>query len=86
MRTKGEIKLCNSFELVTYNLSVKRLSNQSLRQRVLFQYQEYLLNPGQIRAEKIVRNTMTWPGLIHHVEHAIFMFHLSIMSNHKEGA
>jgi hypothetical protein len=28
---------------------------------------------------------MTWPGLTQDVEHRLFMFHLSIMSNDKEG-
>jgi hypothetical protein len=29
---------------------------------------------------------MTWPGLTQDVEHLLFMFHLSSMSNDKEGA
>jgi hypothetical protein len=29
---------------------------------------------------------MTWPGLTQDVEHVLFMFHLSSMSNDKEGA
>jgi hypothetical protein len=29
---------------------------------------------------------MTWPGLKQDVEHGLFIFHLSIMSNDKEGA
>jgi hypothetical protein len=29
---------------------------------------------------------MTWPGLTQDVEHGLFMFHLSSMSNDKEGA
>jgi hypothetical protein len=28
---------------------------------------------------------MTWPGLTQDVEHGLFMFHLSSMSNDKEG-
>jgi hypothetical protein len=36
---------------------------QSLRQRVLSWYHEYLLHPGQTRTEKTIRNTMTYPGL-----------------------
>jgi hypothetical protein len=28
---------------------------------------------------------MTWPGLIQDVENWLFMFHLSSMSNDKEG-
>jgi hypothetical protein len=42
---------------------------QSLRQRVLSWYHEYLLHPGQTRTEKTIRNTMTWPGLTQDVEH-----------------
>jgi hypothetical protein len=41
---------------------------QSLRQRVLSWYHEYLLHPGQNRTEKTIRNTMTWPGLTQYVE------------------
>jgi hypothetical protein len=62
---------------------------QSLRQqqkRVLSWYHEYLLHPRQTRTEKTIRNTMTWPGLTQDVEHAMFMFHLSSMSNDKEEA
>ena len=36
---------------------------QSLRQKVLSWYHEYVLHPGQTRTEKIIRNTMAWPGL-----------------------
>jgi hypothetical protein len=35
---------------------------------------------------KTIRNTMTWPGLTQDVEHGLFMFHLSSMSNEKEGS
>jgi hypothetical protein len=59
---------------------------QSLRERVLSGYHECLLHPGQTRTEKTIRNTMTWPGLTQDVEHFLFMFHLSSMSNDKEGA
>jgi hypothetical protein len=62
---------------------------QSLRQRqqrVLSCYHEYSLHPGQTRTEKTIRNTMTWPGLTQDVEHWLFMFQLSSMSNDKEGA
>ena len=41
---------------------------QSLRQKVLSWYHEYLLHPGQTRTEKTIRNTMTWPGLTQDVE------------------
>jgi Integrase zinc binding domain len=41
---------------------------QSLRQRVLSWYHEYLLHPGHTRTEKTIRNTMTWPGLTQDVE------------------
>jgi Integrase zinc binding domain len=37
---------------------------QSLRQRVLSWYHEYLLHPGQTHTEQTIRNTMSWPGLI----------------------
>jgi hypothetical protein len=42
---------------------------QSLRQRVLSWYHEYLLHPGQTRTEKTISNTMTWPGITQDVEH-----------------
>jgi hypothetical protein len=42
---------------------------QSLIQRVLSWYHEYLLHPGQTRTEKTIRNTMTWPVLTQNVEH-----------------
>jgi hypothetical protein len=58
---------------------------QSLRQRVLSWYHEYLLHPGKTRTENTIRNTMTWPGLTQVVEHWMLMIHLSIMSNDKEG-
>jgi Integrase zinc binding domain len=35
---------------------------QSLRQRVLSWYHEYLIHPGQTRTEMTIRNTMPWPG------------------------
>jgi hypothetical protein len=41
---------------------------QSLRQRVLSWYHEYLLHPGQTRTEKIIRNNMTWPGLLLNID------------------
>jgi hypothetical protein len=59
---------------------------QSLRQRLLSWYHEYLLHPGQTRTEKAIMNTMIWPGLTQDVENGLFMFHLSSMSNDKEGA
>jgi hypothetical protein len=59
---------------------------QSLRQRELPWYHEYLLHPGQTRTEKTIRNTMTWPDLRQDVEHRLLMFHLSSMSNDKEGS
>jgi Integrase zinc binding domain len=40
----------------------------SLRQKGLSWYHEYLLHPGQIRAEKTIRNNVTWPGLTQDVE------------------
>jgi hypothetical protein len=42
---------------------------QSLIQRVLSCYREYLLHPGQTRTEKTIRNTMIWPGLTQDVEY-----------------
>jgi hypothetical protein len=56
---------------------------QSLRQRVLSWYHEYILHPRQTRTEKTIRITMTLPGLTQDVEHRLFMFHLSNMSNDK---
>jgi hypothetical protein len=41
---------------------------QSLRQRVLSWYHEYLLHPGQTGTEKTIRNTMTWSDLTLDVE------------------
>jgi Integrase zinc binding domain len=41
---------------------------QSLRQRVLSWYHEYLLHPGQTCTEQTIRNTMTWPGLTQDME------------------
>jgi hypothetical protein len=60
---------------------------QSLKKtkKVLSWYLEYLLDPGQIREEKTIRNTMSWPGLKKDVEYGLFIFHLSSMSNDKEG-
>jgi hypothetical protein len=49
-------------------------------------YHEYLLHPGQTITEKTIRNTMTWTVLAQDVEHELFMYHLSSMSNDKEGA
>jgi hypothetical protein len=43
-----------------------------------------LLHPGQTRTEETIRNTMIWPGLTSDVEHGLFKFHLSLMSNDKE--
>jgi hypothetical protein len=36
--------------------------------------------------EKTIKSTMTWPGLTDDIEHQMFMFHLSCISNDKEGA
>ncbi len=41
---------------------------QSLRQRVLSWYHEYLLHPGQSRTEKTIMNTMMLPGLTQDVK------------------
>jgi transposase InsO family protein len=41
---------------------------QSLRQRVLSWYHEYLLHPGETCTEQTIRNTMTWPVLTQDVE------------------
>jgi hypothetical protein len=51
----------------------------------MYWYHAYLLHPGQTRTEKTIRNTMTWPDLTQDVEQGLFMFHLSSMSNDKEG-
>jgi hypothetical protein len=42
---------------------------QSLRQRVLSWYHEYLLHLGQTRTETTIRNTMIFHGLKQIVEH-----------------
>jgi hypothetical protein len=63
---------------------------QSLRQRlkstVLVPWIFNSSGTDYNRKEQTIRNTMTWPGLIQNVEHLLFMFHLSSMSNDKEGA
>jgi hypothetical protein len=41
---------------------------ETKKQRVLSWYHEYLLHLGQTRAEKTIRNTMTWPDLTLDVE------------------
>ena len=41
---------------------------QSLRQKVLSWYHEYILHLGKTHTEKTIRNTMTWPGLTQDVE------------------
>jgi Integrase zinc binding domain len=41
---------------------------QSLRQKVLSWYYEYLLHPGQTCTERTIRNIMTWPGLTQDVD------------------
>jgi hypothetical protein len=46
----------------------------------------WIFTSSGTRTEKTIRNTMTWPGLTQDVEHWLFMFHLSSMSNDKEGA
>jgi hypothetical protein len=45
-----------------------------------------LLYLGQNRPEKTIMNTMTCPVITQDVEYWLFMFHLSSMSNDKEGA
>jgi hypothetical protein len=56
------------------------------KQIVLFVNYEYFLHPGQTRKEKIIRNFITWPDLTQNIEYSLFMLHLSIVSNVKEGA
>ena len=41
---------------------------QSLRQKVLSWYHEYLPHPGQTWNEKTISNTMMWPGFTQDVE------------------
>jgi Integrase zinc binding domain len=53
---------------MTFCVKDKIYIPQSLRQRVLSWYHEYLLHPGQTRMEQTIRNTMTWPGLTQDVE------------------
>jgi hypothetical protein len=80
------IQHIEGYDLLCYKDTNKIYIPQSLRQRVLSWYHEYLLHPGQTRTQKTIRNTMTWPGIIQDNEHGMFMFHLSSMSNDKEGA
>ena len=56
---------------------------QSLGQKVLSWYHEYLLHPGETCTEKTIRNTMTWPGLTEDVERLCW---LSSVSTDKKGA
>jgi Integrase zinc binding domain len=42
---------------------------QSLSQKALSWYYEYLLHPQQTCTEETIRNTMIWPGLTQDVEH-----------------
>jgi hypothetical protein len=55
------IKHVEGYDLLSYKEKI--CITQSLRQRVLSWYHEYLLHPGKTRTEKTIRNTMTWPGL-----------------------
>jgi hypothetical protein len=59
--------------------------SQSFRQRILSCSHEYLRYLAQTRAEKNIRNTMTWPGLKHYVENLLFMAVLFNLSKDKEG-
>jgi hypothetical protein len=58
---------------------------QSLRQRVLSWYHEYLLHPGQTRTEKTIRNTMTWPGLAQDVERLCSTCSVCQLTKRKPG-
>jgi hypothetical protein len=73
LREKGlsqphySIQHIEGYDLLCYK--EKTYIPQSLRQRVLSWYHEYLLHLGQTRTEKTIRNTMTFPGLTQDVEH-----------------
>jgi hypothetical protein len=77
------IQHIKGYDLLSYKEKI--CIPHSLRQRVLSWYHEYLLHPGQTRTEKTIRNTMKWPCITQDIEHELFMFHLSSMSNDKEG-
>jgi hypothetical protein len=92
LREKGlaqphySIQHIEGYDLLCYKEKIYITQSLRKHQRVLSWYHEYLLHPGQTRTEKTIRNTMIWPGLTQDVEHGSFMFHLSSMSNDKEGA
>jgi hypothetical protein len=66
-QTHYSIQHIEGYDLLCYKEKI--YISQSLRQRVLSCYHEYLLHPGWTRTEKTIRNTMTWPGLTQEVEH-----------------
>jgi hypothetical protein len=72
LREKGlakphySIQIIEGYDLLCYKEKI--YIPQSLRQRVLSWYHEYLFHPGQTRTEKTIRNTMTCPGLTQDVE------------------
>jgi hypothetical protein len=52
------------YDLLCYNEKIYIPQSSRQTTRVLSWYHEYLLHPGQTIAEKTIRNTMTWPGII----------------------
>jgi hypothetical protein len=77
LREKGlaqphySIQNIEGYDLLCYKEKKQIYIPQSLRQRVLSWYHEYLLHPGQTtdKNKKTIRNNMTWPGLTQDVEH-----------------
>jgi hypothetical protein len=59
------VQYIEGYDLLCYKDNKQDLHSSIIekKQRVMFWYHEYLLHPGQIRTEMIIRNTMTWPGL-----------------------
>jgi hypothetical protein len=52
---------------------------QSLIQRLLSWYHEYLLHPGRTRIEKTIKNTMTFPGLTQGNEHLTLIVYVPLV-------
>jgi hypothetical protein len=89
LREKGlaqphySIQHIEGYDLLCYKQKI--YIPQSLRQRVLTWYHEYLLYPGQTRTEKTIRNIMTWPGLTQDIERLCFTCQVCQMTK-KERA
>jgi hypothetical protein len=58
-QTNYSIQHIEGYDLLSAKIANMIYIPQSLRQRVLSWYHEYLLHPGQTRTEKTIRSTMT---------------------------